>query len=89
MLERLTRDQQSFYKEFSQFSERNVKPFAGIWDRNQSVPRDIIDGCSEVGYVGGIFPKEYGGGGWDAVTFGLLNEVIGAASPSLCGLFTV
>jgi alkylation response protein AidB-like acyl-CoA dehydrogenase len=45
--------------------------------------------CSKAGFVGGIIPKEFCGGGWDAVTFGLLNEAIGSVSSALCALFTV
>jgi alkylation response protein AidB-like acyl-CoA dehydrogenase len=45
--------------------------------------------CAQEGFVGGIIPGEYGGGGWDVVTFGLLNEAFGAVSSSLCALFTV
>jgi alkylation response protein AidB-like acyl-CoA dehydrogenase len=49
----------------------------------------VIDECGKAGFVGGILPKEVGGGGWDYVTFGLLNEVFGGAYASLNALFTV
>ena len=85
----LTEEQKEHYRRFDEFVREHILPNATQWDRSEGVPRDVIQLCSEAGFLGGIIPKEFGGGGWDAVTFGLLNEAIGAASSSLCGLFTV
>ncbi len=89
MLNRLTDLQKEKYKGFCDFVQEYVEPFAGQWDKDGGVPREIIERCAREGYVGGIIPEEYGGGGWDTVTFGLLNEAMGAAASSLCVLFTV
>jgi alkylation response protein AidB-like acyl-CoA dehydrogenase len=85
----LTEEQKTRYRGFCEFVQEHVEPHADQWDKSQGVPREVIGLCKEAGFVGGIFPKEFGGGGWDAVTFGLLNEAIGAVSSSLCALFTV
>ena len=85
----LTGEQKTLYKEFREFVEEHVTPNAADWDKRRGVPQEVIKLCSKAGYVGGIIPKEFGGGGWDTVTFGLLNEAIGSASSSLCALFTV
>ncbi|NIM15444.1 MAG: acyl-CoA dehydrogenase [Candidatus Aminicenantes bacterium] len=85
----LTEEQKTRYRGFCEFVQEHVEPHADQWDKSQGVPREVIGLCSEAGFVGGIFPEEFSGGGWDAVTFGLLNEAIGAASSSLCALFTV
>jgi alkylation response protein AidB-like acyl-CoA dehydrogenase len=85
----LTKEQKEQYSQFLEFVKEHVEPHAATWDKNQGVPRDVINLCASAGYVGGIIPEEFGGGGWDTVTFGLLNEALGAASASLCALFTV
>ncbi|UCH92389.1 MAG: acyl-CoA/acyl-ACP dehydrogenase [Candidatus Aminicenantes bacterium] len=85
----LTEDQKSHYRRFYEFVTEQVVPSAAAWDKQHQVPREVVDLCGKAGFVGGIIPKEYGGGGWDAVTFGLLNEAFGAGSSSLCALFTV
>ena len=85
----LTPGQKDSYRGFCEFVQEQVAPYAAEWDKNRGVPREVIEKCSQAGFVGGIIPREFGGGGWDAVTFGLLNEAIGAASSSLCALFTV
>lgn len=85
----LTEEQEARYKEFREFVQEHAAPNDADWDKRLGVPPEVIKLCSKAGYVGGIIPKEFGGGGWDAVTFGLLNEAIGSASSSLCALFTV
>jgi len=85
----LTEEQQAHYREFCEFVRQNVALHAADWDKRRGVPKEVIKLCSKAGYVGGIIPGEFGGGGWDTVTFGLLNEAIGSASSSLCALFTV
>jgi len=85
----LTEEQKNRYRGFCEFVREHVEPHAAGWDKSRGVPREVIGLCAGAGFVGGIFPKEFGGGGWDAVSFGLLNEAVGAVSSSLCALFTV
>lgn len=85
----LTGEQKAHYKEFREFVQEHVGPNAADWDKQGGVPQEVIKLCSKAGYVGGIIPKEFCGGGWDVVTFGLLNEAMGFASSALCALFTV
>lgn len=85
----LTGEHKTHYHRFCEFVREHVEPGAANWEKNQAVPREVIRLCCDAGFVGGIIPGEFGGGGWDALTFGLLNEAFGAASSSLCGLYTV
>jgi alkylation response protein AidB-like acyl-CoA dehydrogenase len=41
------------------------------------------------GYLGCNLPRDYGGQGFDTVTFGLLNEAFGRSSSALTGVLTV
>lgn len=85
----LTEEQKAKYAGFREFVKTHVEPQAAVWEKQQGIPREIIHTCANAGLVGGIIPKAYGGGGWDTVTFGLLNEAMGAVSASLCAVFTV
>ncbi len=85
----LTEEQKRNYGQFCDFVCQHVEPYDRDWDRRQGVPDEVIRLCGQAGFLGGIIPREFGGGGWDAVTFGLLNEAFGAASSALCGLYTV
>jgi len=81
--------QRARYAEFKKFVGLNVAPFAEVWDREQKIPGAMLDSVAKAGYLGCSLPAEYGGQGWDIVTFGLLNEALGRGSSSLTGALTV
>lgn len=89
MKQLLTAQQRTRYDEFKRFVASNVTPFAEDWDRHQQVPQSAINQLAKAGYLGVTLPVEFGGLGWDAVTFGALNEAMGRGSCSLTGLLTV
>jgi glutaryl-CoA dehydrogenase (non-decarboxylating) len=77
------------HEEFKAFVALNVAPFAEQWDRDQRIPDAVIAKVAQCGYLGCSLPREYGGQGWDVVTFGLLNEAFGKGSSALTGVLTV
>src|SRR2546425_6763463 len=89
MWQPLTDWHQSKYREFTAFVARTVAPCAEQWDRDQRIPDAAIAELAQCGYLGATLPREYGGQGWDVVTFGLLNEAFGRASSALTGVLTV
>src|SRR6202140_3449296 len=74
---------------FKAFVKENVEPFAEEWDREQKIPESVISMLAKSGYLGCNVSPQYGGQGWDTVTFGLLNEALGRGSSSLTGVLTV
>ncbi len=85
----LTEEQKARHKKFKAFVNENVEPFAEAWDREQKIPESAISMLARAGYLGCSLPPQYGGQGWDTVTFGLLNEALGRGSSSLTGALTV
>jgi alkylation response protein AidB-like acyl-CoA dehydrogenase len=85
----LTDSQRERYKEIRSFVKTNVEPYASEWDLNQEMPDDFISLLGRSGYLGSNIPEEYGGMGWDFVTFGLLNEAVGRGISSLTDLLTI
>jgi alkylation response protein AidB-like acyl-CoA dehydrogenase len=77
------------YEEFKTFVARSVEPCAEQWDREQRPPAGVLAAMAECGYLGAGVPVEYGGRGWDTVTFGLLNEAFGRGSSALTDVLTV
>ncbi len=77
------------HKDFKAFVALNVEPFAERWDREQRIPDSVISLLAKSGYLGCSLPPQYGGQGWDMVTFGLLNEAMGRGSSALTGVLTV
>src|SRR6267143_359732 len=89
MQQLLTDAQKASREEFRTFVALNVEPFAEQWDRDQRIPDSVLLKLAQRGYLGCSLPPEYGGQGWDTVTFGLLNEAVGRALPALTGVLTV
>ncbi|OQP61108.1 hypothetical protein A3860_05160 [Niastella vici] len=89
MIHLLNDQQLERYSTFKQFVDKYVSPFAEEWEHEQRIPHNVLKQCGKAGFIGGILPQQYGGGEWDNITFGLLNEAFGRASSSLTGLFTV
>jgi alkylation response protein AidB-like acyl-CoA dehydrogenase len=85
----LTEQQLAKYAEFKRFVALHVEPRAAAWEREQKLPEDVISMMGKAGYLGSTLPRDFGGQGWDVVTFGLLNEAFGKASSSLTGVLTV
>ncbi|MFY9908191.1 MAG: acyl-CoA dehydrogenase family protein [Candidatus Sulfotelmatobacter sp.] len=85
----LTEEQKTSHENFKAFVRGNVEPFAEEWDREEKIPHSAISMLAKSGYLGCNLPSQYGGRGWDTVTFGLLNEALGRGSSSLTGVITV
>ncbi len=89
MFELISEKQKVDYERFLEFADKYIREESFDWEKSQSIPPEVIALCAEEGYLGGMLPCQYGGLGWDTVTFGLFNEALGGASVSLSGLFNV
>ena len=76
-------------KEFRDFAQQEILPFANDYDKAESIPMEIIGKLAAKGYLGLVIPKQYGGRGLDQVALGLLNEEIGRTCSSVRSLLTV
>jgi len=85
----LTEDQRRKHTEFQAFGAANVEPFAREWDRAQQIPESAVWQLGHAGYLGANIPIDFGGLGWDVVTFGLLNEALGRCDSAFTGILTV
>ena len=89
MIEPYTSEQAARYEDFKAFATAEVAPRAETWDREQIAPVDLLPVLAKRGYFGSNLPAEFGGRGWDTVTFGLLCEALGRCSSSLAVHVTV
>jgi alkylation response protein AidB-like acyl-CoA dehydrogenase len=71
------------------FSDVEVAPHAGAWDRAGAMPREIITRMGELGFLAGPLPEEHGGSGWNNQTFVGVYEEIGRACCSTRGFLAV
>lgn len=66
MLREMTRD----------FVNKEIKPIAAKIDAEEKIPRELINKLGELGFLGVVFPEEYGGGGFGETGYCLMQEEI-------------
>lgn len=86
---RLTPEQEGARQRFAAFADQHVAPHADVWDREETMPASVIKQLGDEGYLGSVIAARYGGGAFDEVAFGLLNEELGRACSSVRSLVTV
>ncbi|WP_338848362.1 acyl-CoA dehydrogenase family protein [Massilia sp. W12] len=71
------------------FAQEVLRPQAGQFDREQGVPRAVLQQMAQEGFLGAPLPQEYGGAGLDALNWGWLSHEIGKGCSSARALLTV
>lgn len=79
----LTEAQQMIAATAKRFAEREIRPYVRERANDECFPVDVMRKLADAGMLGGPFPEEYGGGGIDNVSYVLICEAIGGASPSV------
>jgi len=74
---------------FREFVQEHITPHAGRWDLEERVPLELIERLRENGYLGAPLSVDAGGGGLDAITYGLLTEELARGCSSVRSLLTV
>ena len=64
----LSEEQQQIRATVADFAEREIKPQASRWDREEIFPRRVVEKIGELGFLGVAFPEKYGGGGADTLS---------------------
>src|SRR6266536_6519443 len=72
-----------------QFASEQIAPWAEQIDQRQTTPDSVLTAMRTSGYLGAALPVQWGGGGMDPVSYGLMTEEIGKACSSVRSLMTV
>jgi alkylation response protein AidB-like acyl-CoA dehydrogenase len=77
-----------------EFAQAEIAPHVLEWDENQTFPLEVVKKLGQLGYLGAIFPEEYGGAGLGYIEYAIIIEelsrvdgsvgIIVAAHTSLC-----
>jgi alkylation response protein AidB-like acyl-CoA dehydrogenase len=70
----LTDEQRELQALAHEFAERELRPIAAEWDEREDSPPDLLPKAARLGLTSYAVPREYGGGGVDAVTSALIAE---------------
>ncbi|MEU5552260.1 MULTISPECIES: acyl-CoA dehydrogenase family protein [unclassified Micromonospora] len=71
------------------FAETELAPRAAEFDRDEALPRDVIQRMAAEGLLGASIPTKWGGLGLDPLEYGEVTEAIGKACASTRALLTV
>jgi alkylation response protein AidB-like acyl-CoA dehydrogenase len=89
-----TPEQIQLRREVREFAAAEIAPHVSEWDENQTFPAEVVRKLGQLGYLGAIFPEEYGGAGLGYIEYAIIIEelsrvdgsvgIIVAAHTSLC-----
>jgi hypothetical protein len=90
----LSDEQQQLRRTVREFSEAEIAPHVMEWDEASQFPSEIIPKLADMGFLGVIFPEQYGGAGMGYLEYAIIIEelsrvdgsvgIIVAAHNSLC-----
>jgi hypothetical protein len=79
----LTEEQLEMRRMLREFAENEIKPHAAEWDEKAIFPEKVIKKLGELGFLGVIFPQEYGGAGLSYVDYVTVVEELSRADASV------
>ena len=85
----LTPEQELIRDTAAEFCAHEIVPYARDWDRSERMDEGIVAKLAEVGFLGCALPEEYGGMGFDSVSYCLVMEELGKADSSVRGIASV
>jgi alkylation response protein AidB-like acyl-CoA dehydrogenase len=79
----LTEDQLTIKNTIREFAEEKIKPVVMEYDEAQKFPMELLKELGELGFLGIIFPEEYGGAGLGYIEFEIIIEELARVDPSI------
>ena len=67
----------------SAFCEAEIRPHVMRWDEAQEFPREVFHKLGGLGFLGVLFPEEYGGAGLTYMDYAAIVEEIASVDPSV------
>src|SRR5712691_11499100 len=78
----LTEEQKLLQQTVREFANSEVKPLARELDETGRFPRETFRKAAELGLTGIPFPEQYGGAGFDHISYAITIEEISRACAS-------
>ena len=79
----LSEEQGAIQTMVREFAEREIAPVAQALDEREEFPADIVRKLADLGLMGILFPKEYGGAAMDYISYALILEELGRYDASV------
>src|SRR3954454_13514172 len=78
-----TDEQVQLRKQVREFARQEIAPHVLEWDEAQVFPLDVIKHCGQLGFMGAVFPEEYGGSGLGYVEYAIIIEELARVDPAV------
>jgi alkylation response protein AidB-like acyl-CoA dehydrogenase len=82
-LNELTEDQVIIRDTIRDFAKQKIRPVIMEYDETQKFPMELLKELGELGFMGILFPEEYGGAGLGYVEFEIIIEELARVDPSI------
>jgi alkylation response protein AidB-like acyl-CoA dehydrogenase len=79
----LTEEQALARRTAREFAEAEIAPVIARYDEAEEFPADLVRKLAELGFLGALFPAEYGGAGLDYVAYVLVVEELSRVDGSV------
>ena len=85
----LTEEQRMVQASVREFTQNEIAPRSHEYDEEAKFPHEQIKGLAELGLLGMIIPEEWGGAGFDTVSYSLALEEVAKADAAVAVIISV
>lgn len=78
-----SQDQLHLRKSVREFASSEIAPCVMEWDEAQTFPSEVVRKLGELGFLGVIFPEEFGGAGLGYIEYCIVIEELARVDPSV------
>ena len=76
-------ERRAILRTLADFCEAEIRPNVMRWDEAQEFPREVFRKLGDLGFLGVLFPEQYGGAGLCYMDYQAIIEEISAVDPSV------
>ncbi len=80
---RISDEHEQLRRAVRQFAHAEILPHVRAWDEANEFPLAVVKQLGELGYLGSVFPEEYGGAGLDYISYCIIIEELARIDPSV------
>ena len=79
----VTSEREAILQTLRDFCDAEIRPNVMRWDEAQEFPREVFRKLGQLGFLGVLFPEEYGGAGLSYMDYAAIVEEISSVDPSV------
>ena len=80
---RVSAEHEQLRRAVRDYARAEIAPHVLTWDEANEFPLAVVKQLGELGYLGSVFPEEYGGAGLDYISYCIIIEELARIDPSV------